>query len=200
MSECLLLSGGIDSTALCYWRRPELALTIDYGQVPAAGEVQAAQQICRVLGVRHEVLRIDCSAIGSGDLAGDNPASVAPVPEWWPYRNQLLGTLAAGVAIREGLGEVVFASVRSDGVHADGTPNFYRLFDGLVKMQEGQVSVIAPAIALSSVELVQRSGVPRDILGWTFSCHTGELACGECRGCFKHFHVMQELYGDGADG
>lgn len=196
MSQCLLLSGGIDSTSLCYWHRPELALTVNYGQVSAQGEILAAQEVCRVLGVRHEVLEVDCSPIGSGHLAGEPAAEVAPVPEWWPYRNQLLGTLAAGYAIREGLTEVVFASVKTDGVHADGTPQFYQALDGLVKMQEGSVRVSAPAIELTTVELVRQSEIPRDVLGWTFSCHTSDLACGECRGCYKHHHIMQELYGE----
>ena len=30
--RALLLSGGMDSIALAFWKRPEIAITIDYGQ------------------------------------------------------------------------------------------------------------------------------------------------------------------------
>ena len=56
--------------------------------------------------------------------------------------------------------------------------------------------VTVPAIGMSTVELVQRSGIPRGMLAWAHSCHVGNLACGSCRGCVKHFHAMQDLYGE----
>jgi 7-cyano-7-deazaguanine synthase len=31
------------------------------------------------------------------------------------------------------------------------------------------------------------------VLGWTHSCHTGPLACGQCPGCIKHSNLMEEL-------
>jgi len=33
--KAILLSGGLDSIALAYWLRPQIAVTIDYGQRPA---------------------------------------------------------------------------------------------------------------------------------------------------------------------
>jgi hypothetical protein len=41
LSEVLLLSGGIDSSALAAWRRPTQTLVIDYGQISAPGEIQS---------------------------------------------------------------------------------------------------------------------------------------------------------------
>src|SRR5690242_14069809 len=116
----LLLSGGLESTALAAWRRPELTLTIDYGQLPAKGEIWAASQVCRELGLEHHVLHADCSATGSGLLAGSDADPQAPVPEWWPYRNQLLVTLAGAWGIPRGATELIVGSIASDGRHADG--------------------------------------------------------------------------------
>ena len=93
--RALLLSGGMDSIALAFWKRPEIAITIDYGQRAAEAEVTAARQVARELGIQHEVIAIDCTAIGSGDMAGSIALEIAPVPEWWPFRNQLLVTLYA---------------------------------------------------------------------------------------------------------
>ena len=107
MTAALLLSGGMDSTALAYWMRPQVAITIAYGQLCAAGEIDAASAVCAQLGIKHEVIRVDCSALGSGDLS-DRPAlAIAPVSEWWPFRNQLLITLAGMRALEYGLSDVM---------------------------------------------------------------------------------------------
>jgi 7-cyano-7-deazaguanine synthase len=193
----LLLSGGIDSTALAVWRRPNLAITIDYGQRSAAGEIRAASQIARELSIYHEVLRIDCSDLGSGDLSGTAALPCAPATEWWPYRNQLLVTLAAMKAISFGVRTLLVGSVKSDSFHVDGQPEFYRQLDSLISMQEGGIRVEVPAANLTSVDLVRRSKTPISLLGWTHSCHKAEFACGNCRGCWKHMSVFDELgYGN----
>ncbi len=68
--KAILLSGGMDSIALAYWLRPAFAFTMDYGQAAAAAEIDASVQIAHDLGIDHEVIRVDCSSLGSGDMAG----------------------------------------------------------------------------------------------------------------------------------
>ncbi len=192
----ILLSGGMDSIALAYWHRPEVAITIDYGQKAAATELSVAVEVARTLGMIHETIAIDCSALGSGDMAGSEPLASAPATEWWPFRNQLLLTLAGMRAVAIGVSELMTGSVASDGCHADGRQAFYTEIDVLMAGQEGGVRVSAPAIGMTTVDLVRTSGIPREILAWSHSCHTGILACGDCRGCRKHFEVMGQLYGN----
>lgn len=194
MSRLLLFSGGMDSTALCYWHRPEVAVTVDYGQRCAAGEVRAAIEVCRRLGVQHRVLAVDCQGIGSGEMAGGPGSPHAPVPEWWPYRNLLLATLVAPMALEGGLEEIVFGAVASDSSHVDGTPRFFEALDGLIRMQEGSVRVSAPAITMSALELIEASRVPPDILAWAHSCHRSEFACGQCRGCLKRAGLVDTVF------
>lgn len=192
----LLLSGGMDSVSLAYWKKPQFAITIDYGQIAARGEIAAAAQVSRELGIQHHVVSVDCSAVGSGDMAGSAPLSLAPVPEWWPFRNQLLLTLAGATALGLGVTELMIGSVVSDGSHADGRPDFFSQIDQLMSIQEGGLRVTAPAIAMTAIELARTSGIPRSLLAWSHSCHTGMYACGVCRGCVKHYNTMEELYGD----
>lgn len=45
MTTALLLSGGMDSVSIAWWLRPDVALTIDYGQKPAEAEIDAAGQV-----------------------------------------------------------------------------------------------------------------------------------------------------------
>jgi len=197
MSVAILLSGGMDSVALAYWKRPRIAYTLDYGQLPADGELRAAASVCEALGIRHCVLHANCREIGSGDMAGNKPLKLAPVSEWWPFRNQLLITLAGAAAIRDDVSELIFGAVSTDAVHADGKREFFDRITKLMEFQEGGVRVTAPAIELSSAELVKKSGVPLSILAWSHSCHVGAFACGVCRGCVKHATTMNALgYGD----
>lgn len=193
MAVGILLSGGVDSIALTYWKRPDVAFTIDYGHAPAKAEEHAASQVCKELGIEHDVVRVDCSAVGSGDLANAPALSVAPVPEWWPFRNQLLITIAAARAVARGVDRLLFGAVVTDRVHADGGPQFLAALSSVVALQEGGIVVEAPAIDLSSAALVRASEVPAGILAWAHSCHVGNLACGRCRGCAKHFTTMREL-------
>lgn len=194
--EAILLSGGMDSIALAYLRRPEVAITIDYGQLSAEAEVRAAREVAEALQLRHEIITVDCRALGSGDLAGRPALDAAPVSEWWPFRNQLLITLAAMRAVTLGIRRIVIGSVSTDTVHADGRSEFFRLADLLVAMQEGAIRVEAPAASLSSAELIALAGVPRRILCWAHSCHKAVVACGECRGCNKHREVTGILWGE----
>ena len=45
----LLLSGGMDSTSIAWWKRPDVAISVDYGQRAAAAELEAAGAVCRAI-------------------------------------------------------------------------------------------------------------------------------------------------------
>jgi 7-cyano-7-deazaguanine synthase len=194
--SALLLSGGMDSIALLWLERPELAITINYGQRAAPTEIQASAAACSASGTKHVCVHADCSSIGSGDMAGGEPLPHAPARDWWPYRNQLLATLAGPSALAYGCAELLFGTVVGDASHADGTPEFYTRLSALMQLQEGGIRVRAPAAELSTAELIRKSGVPREVLSWAHSCHVSSLACGHCRGCIKHYEVTGELYGE----
>jgi 7-cyano-7-deazaguanine synthase len=183
----------MDSVAIAWWKRPDIAYTIDYGQKPAAGEIAAARAVCETLNIPQRVISVDCSALGSGDMVGNRPASVAPISEWWPFRNQLLITLAAMAAVADGVTELMLGALSTDGLHADGRPEFIQGISALLELQEGAIRVTAPAIRLDASALIQASGIPHEILAWAHSCHTANEACGDCHGCRKHFHTWKAL-------
>ena len=114
MSVGLLLSGGMDSVALAYWKRPAFAYTVDYGQLAAEGEIRAAAAVCGELSIKHRIVRADCCQVGTGDLAGAASSPLAPVPEWWPFRNQLIITLAGARAIGDGITELIIGCIHTD--------------------------------------------------------------------------------------
>lgn len=195
MTKAVLLSGGMDSTCIAFWHRPDFAITIDYGQRPAAGEIRAASSVCASLGIEHIVVAANIAELGSGDMAGKAPSIDAPASEWWPYRNQFLITVAAMKCHDLGVTELMVGALRTDGFHADSTPVFYSQVNHLLQIQEGDLRVTAPAVELSATELIATSGTPMEVLAWAHSCHISDIACGFCRGCQKHFETMGASFG-----
>ena len=142
-------------------------------------------------------MRVNCRELGSGDMAGTEASVVAPVSEWWPFRNQLLITIAAAVALQEGMTSLVLGVVASDGCHADGRLEFFEDMRRVLRGQEGGLELEVPSICESTAVLCRRVGIPFEVLAWAHSCHVSEYACGVCRGCKKHRETMRELgYGE----
>jgi 7-cyano-7-deazaguanine synthase len=124
--------------------------------------------------------------------AAPNPH--ATTSDWWPYRNQLLITLACMRAISREVHTLYIGTVKSDGEsHRDGTPEFVSRMDGLMAYQEGSLRIVAPAVEYTTAELVRMVGVPPGLLAWAHSCHKAEIACGNCRGCNKYLETYAEL-------
>lgn len=189
----LILSGGMDSTCLAWWLRPTVAFTIDYGQLAAKAEIEASIEICRALDIEHHMISIDCRQLGSGDMAGKSADNKAPATDWWPYRNQMLITFAAMKAISLGVNKLLIGSVKSDGFHKDGTQYFIEAISKLVSLQEGNITIDAPAINLDTLELIKKSSIPYGVLKLSHSCHKSITPCNQCRGCNKHNQVLYEL-------
>lgn len=194
MGTALLLSGGMDSAALAWWKRPDLGIFINYGQRPARAEGEAAKAVANAIGLPLECIDIDCAALGSGIMAGSEALPGAPTPEWWPFRNQLLLTMAGAVALRvSGIHQIWIGSVAEDEVNRDGSAAFRDTLGKLMSLQEGGLTVDAPAAHLTGAQLVEASGAPASLLGWTHSCFVSNTPCLKCRGCQKHLGVLETL-------
>lgn len=193
MKSAILLSGGIDSSALAFLTKPDYAFVVDYGQVCAEAELRSAKKIAHDLGIPITAINVNCKHLGSGELAGKGNIDVSPSPEWWPFRNQLLITLVGHIAVQMHIDSLLFGTVVSDCFHADGTKEFFLAIDELMSLQEGTIKVSAPAIDMSSADLIRISHVSPEIIGWTHSCHTHNYSCGRCRGCQKHIQVLKEV-------
>ena len=191
----MLLSGGLDSVAVAAVEGATHALFIDYGQTPAEAEWAAAQAVARHLCLDIERLSVDLSNVGSGLLASTAQMPVGPTPEWFPFRNQFLVTIAAAHAAKHGFGAVLLGVVAGDGDrHSDGTAGFVSTLDLLVRDQEGCVRVLAPQIKTHSLELLRRSNLPQEVLRQTHSCHASNDPCGECPGCRRRDEILAAVF------
>lgn len=193
LKRAILLSGGVDSICLAYKIKPDFAYTIDYGQTVAEREIYVSKFICKELGISHRIIKVDCRNLGTGTLANAMNLDISPSEEWWPFRNQLLITLAAMQGIKDCISELYLASVKSDSFHKDGTFEFYNLSNKLLSFQEGNIKVICPTLDYYTHELVKNYNVPLELVSIAHSCHISNLACGKCSGCLKQLRVRHEI-------
>lgn len=191
----ILLSGGLDSLTLAYWKRPDIAFTVNYGQKAAEAEIRASKKICSDLNIRHEIITVNMSEIGSGDLLSTEDCIAAPKSDWWPYRNQLLLTTVCGYILSRNIpvSKILFGTVYSDSYHKDGTKEFFTAFNKLLAIQEGDIQIVTSAIDMTTSDLIKKSKITLEKISWAHSCHKSNFACGQCRGCFKHQNTMDEL-------
>lgn len=194
MRTLLLLSGGVDSAAVASLYTPDAGLFVDYGQRPAGGERRAAREIAGHFQLRLHEVTVDLSAIGDGLLQHSHAAAHhAPTPEWYPYRNQLLVTVAASRALALGFNTVWIGLTDDDQTrHADGTTVFVGVLRRLLQLQEGGIDLAAPAHHQTSVDLVRDAHLPNSIVERTLSCHVAAIACGQCPGCLKRSVVRSQ--------
>jgi 7-cyano-7-deazaguanine synthase len=184
--KALLLSGGIESSCLAFWKRPQLCITVDYGQACAEMEIETSASIARKLKLKHAVVHAPVQQ-KFGLSRVDEKSNK---PEFWPFRNQFIGTVAAMHLYGSKAKEIWFGTVRTDSRFSDGSKMFFRRLDSLTVHQEGGIAIRAPAISLSTEQLIEKSKTPWSILGATFSCHRGNTACGDCPGCEKQRSVL----------
>jgi 7-cyano-7-deazaguanine synthase len=193
MKSAILISGGMDSIAISYWLRPSIGINIDYGQRAATAERRASIAVCEALGIQHVSVDVDLRALGSGDLAGSQVLTIGSSPEWWPFRNQMLITLAAMKCVAVSIQNLIIGTLKTDSFHVDGSETFVEQMNQILKMQEGNLTLSAPAIDMTASELIVASGIPDEILCWAHSCHVANFACGQCRGCEKHYQTLKDL-------
>jgi len=188
--KILLFSGGIESTCLaCSWR-PDVCFTVDYGQVSAPGELAASRLIARYLHLEHEVARINLNEFGAGLLSGRGRTGPKNAPEFWPFRNQMLITLTAMRFSRIPNVHICIGTVLTDRRHPDGTSLFLRSMKRLLQVQRDDFVLEYPAARNLTQSLIEQSRAD-DILGFTFSCHTGPITCGRCPGCRKNLALRE---------
>lgn len=191
--KLLLFSGGVESTCLALMHNPDLLLTIDYGHKSAEGELRTSSFIANHLKMKHETLEASINSLGTGDLVGEAPLDSRKATEFWPFRNQFLITLASMKCAKDGFNEILIGTVSTDSIHEDGTKNFIEAMNRVLQQQMPTLSVSVPAIEMNTLELVKSSGISKNLLGWTFSCHKENVACGQCRGCAKTIELLHDL-------
>lgn len=217
MKKVVLLSGGVDSST-CLGLALDgcssedvLAVNMFYGQKHAR-EMDSARAVAKFYGVELMELdlsqifaRSDCSLLAHsrkeithGSYAeqiskndGKNPVST-----YVPYRNGLMLSAAASIAVSVGASEVWYGAHADDAAgnaYPDCSVNFFRAIDAAVyEGSGGAVNVIAPFINLPKAAVVSAGLKIRVPYELTWSCYEGgEKPCGKCGTCIDRAKAFE---------
>lgn len=210
-SAVIILSGGIDSTTLCYRCVHEgynlNALVFRYGQRHHK-EVTYAERTCSKLGIGCRIVDLTpIKQLLAGSALTDENVPVPSVMSWQkefdtlkttivPNRNSIFLSLAIAYAVSTGAGEVFFGAHHSDrGVYPDCRKEFVEMFEKSQRLANDneELRVTAPFVSMKKSEIVKighRLGVDfKD----TWSCYAGmDIHCGQCSSCMERKKAFSE--------
>lgn len=199
----IIISGGMDSCTMLHEYRDEIALaiTFDYGSTQNGRERLCALEQCKLLGVKHIVIRLDfmkqyfksslledADAIPEGNYDDENMKSTVV-----PFRNGIMLAIACGIAESNGLKRVMIANHAGDhAIYPDCTSPFIKAMSGA--MQAGtyeHIEVFAPYTGITKADIARhgkRLGVDYSM---TYSCYKGgKKHCGKCGTCRERIEAL----------
>ncbi len=217
MKKVVLLSGGVDSStclglALQNCKPGDvLALNMFYGQKHDR-EMKSARDVAKFYGV--ELMELDLSQIfqksdcsllahsGKNIAEGSYAEQIKetggkkPVSTYVPFRNGLMLSAAASIAISIGASEVWYGAHADDAAgsaYPDCSEEFFQDIDSAIYEGSGeQVHVYAPFILFPKSEVVKTGleiGVPYEL---TWSCYNGgDKPCGKCGTCIDRAEAFK---------
>lgn len=196
----VLLSGGVDSTtclaiAMEQFDRSVEAISVDYGQRHVK-ETHLAQEIAAFYKIPHSIVKIP--TIGVGGLT--NPDQVIPQvdyadlpegmsPSFVPFRNGLLLSTIASLAVADPEGEAVFFGAHAEDAqnwaYPDCTPEFIGAMASAIYVGTyHKVRLHAPLTWLNKAQVVEWGTKLHVPYGMTWSCYEGgAVHCGVCPTC-----------------
>ncbi len=195
---CVLLSGGMDSTACLHWTLSRYqdvrAIGFDYGQPHRDAELVAAGRLARKHSVPFEIVAL-ADALHAGLLGGvpkHEPAATGIHRAFVPGRNLVFLSLAlARAATWWPVASPLTLVTGSCAEDADGFPDCTVRFlesadEALTRALDRKVHVAAPYVLMTKPQLVadvmNRFPSGLDDLLESWSCYAG-TACGECTAC-----------------
>ncbi|MBQ1792163.1 MAG: 7-cyano-7-deazaguanine synthase QueC [Oscillospiraceae bacterium] len=208
MKKIVLLSGGVDSTTCLAVALQDcepkdvMAVNMYYGQKHRR-EIESARRIAAYYGV--EIMEVDmspifsksdCSLLASSDKAiphesyADQQKETGgqPVSTYVPFRNGLMLSAAASIAVSVGA-SLVYYGAHADDAAGNAYPDCSVPFTDAINRAiyegtGGKVSIIAPFVTFNKAQVVKTGlelGVPYKM---TWSCYEGgEKPCGKCGTC-----------------
>lgn len=202
----ILLSGGLDSTALAALAaqgriddEDVQAVSFYYGQRHGQRELEAANAVARFYAMEHDV--VDLSDLGRLLSSSALTAPGASIPEGHyaednmratvvPNRNAIMLQIAAGIAASRGHRKVLTAVHAGDHpIYPDCRPVFIAAASrtsALGTKGHGDVYIEAPFVNWSKAQIVEegaRLGAPFHL---TWSCYVGAaFHCGRCGTCVE---------------
>lgn len=197
-AACVLLSGGLDSTACLYWAHAKYqhvrAVGFDYGQPHRDAELVAAGRAARELGVPFETVALaDTMHGGLLDSVVPHDPTTPLSRAFVPGRNAIFLAIALGWACGwfpcASEIDLVIGACREDGAQfPDCREEFFAASAKALSLAVGrQIRVCVPYVRMPKAGIIADvagrfpSGVAALQASW--SCYAGKGPCGKCTAC-----------------
>ncbi len=200
----ILLSGGLDSTvsATIAKRRthPLFALTFDYGQLAARMEIQSSKKICKVLKIKHKILKIPFFKEFKNllMLRSDKKSSSEAFNDienlWVPNRNALFINIAACYAEYHGASLIISGFNREEArAFPDNKPQFVAAINhSLMYSTLKRVKVRSYVTDYTKNQIYKIGLKYKAPLKYIYVCYLGEKKmCGKCASCKKLLECLK---------
>lgn len=216
MKKIILLSGGIDSTTCLAVALKDceskdvLAVNMYYGQKHEK-EMQSARNVAKYYDVKLQELDLsqifkwsNCSLLThsnnkikhSSYFEQINESNGKPVSTYVPYRNGLMLSAAASIALSVGAQTIYYGAHADDAAgnaYPDCSEEFTKAINDAIYLGSGkQVQVVAPFVTFNKAEIVRlglEMKVPYEL---TWSCYEGgEKPCGTCGTCIDRLKAFE---------
>ena len=196
-SAIVVLSGGQDSTTCLFWATNEFdsveTVTFDYGQRHRI-ELEAAQKIAKLAGVKNTILPIDTFGIlGGNSLTGkeavDESSQEGELPNSFvPGRNLIFLTFAAAFAYQREIKDLVTGVCQTDySGYPDCRQNTIEAIQLAINLgMESNVRIHTPLMWMTKSETVKFAEEvgALEALAWSHTCYNGDVPpCGQCPAC-----------------
>ena len=194
----LLLSGGMDSTALLYRMKNDgltpVALHISYGQPAEAADWSAVNAICHDAQV-NEPLRLQVPLVRPWALELERQWRARLDDDYVPSRNLMLITFASMCAYGLGLHRIMIGFISApSSQYPDTTAEFLAAVNRLIRVEHPSMQVEAPLLALSKVEALRAAISFGMNPALTFSCNReSRYHCQSCGSCADRFAAMDTV-------
>jgi len=201
----ILLSGGLDSTVsatiAARKTRPVFALTIDYGQRAAKMEIFASKRICRVLKIKHRVIKLPFfKEFKKCELMGDNIKKFSKKfltlkNIWVPNRNSLFINIAASFADYYRADIIVTGFNREEAREfPDNTRDFINSINKTFQFSTLRKIKVVSYVANYTKKEIYKLGLRyKAPLQYIYSCYLGsKKMCGRCPSCRKLIEAKKQ--------
>jgi 7-cyano-7-deazaguanine synthase len=211
MKIVVVLSGGLDSTALLYAlkRNHEVRAVTFYYRQRHDKEIDAAIAIAEKAGVDIDLVDIQSVGIalapsgsallGGQDVPHGHYADESMKKTVVPNRNMIFLSIAAGIAMAHKFDAVAYGAHAGDhAIYPDCRPMFFEAMRSAIESaDESKIALLAPFIDFTKADIVEMGKHWRAPLELTWSCYEGgDKHCGQCGTCVERKEAFREAGGE----
>lgn len=189
----LLLSGGLDSSALYYWAIEQqyqvLPILVNYGQPSYDGEKKAFSYLVNKMGCNNSHI------VNIADIVNLLSLDKAKFENYFPSRNILLLIIASIVAYNNSINKILIGLIKDSSENLPDCSEFFiNYVEKVLNIEHTKLRIMTPFISRSKKEIITEAinlGLnPKQ----TFCCNIySNRHCWHCSSCIERYNLFKDL-------